>query len=105
MRLKRCHLSRGPQGELLGSCPKVPSDLEAKVGYHVNNKNPSEKEAVFGYVHLRTTDLNRELALELPLGNATSPADANEGSEFIAHRTATSRPGAAWPGATGGLGL
>jgi hypothetical protein len=27
-----CHLRRGPQGELRGSCPKVPSDLEAKVG-------------------------------------------------------------------------
>jgi hypothetical protein len=90
--LKGCHLSRGPQGELLGSCPKVPSDLEAKVGYHVDNKNPSEKEAVFGYVHLKTTAINRELALELPLGNATYPADTNEGSAFIAHRTALAMP-------------
>jgi hypothetical protein len=50
VRLKGCHLSRGLQGELLGSCPKVPSDLEAKVGHHVDTKNPSQKEAVFGYV-------------------------------------------------------
>jgi hypothetical protein len=32
VRLTWCHLSQTPQGELLGSCPKVPSDLEAKVG-------------------------------------------------------------------------
>jgi hypothetical protein len=87
-----CHLSRGCQGELLGSCPKVPSDLEAKVGVHVDNKNPSKKETVFGYVHLKTTDINRELALELPLGNSTYPADANEGSEFLAHRTTLALP-------------
>ena len=90
--LTGCHVSRGPQGELLGSCPKMPSDLEAKVGYHVDTKNPSQKELVFGYVHLKTTDLNRELGLELPLGNSTYPADANEGTEFIGHRAALAVP-------------
>jgi len=90
--LKGCHVHRGPQGELLGRCPKVPSDLEAKVGHHVDNTNPSKKEVVFGYVHLRTTDINRELALELPLGNSTYPADTNEGSAFLAHRTALAMP-------------
>lgn len=87
-----CHVSRGPQGELLGSCPKVPSDLEAKVGYHVDNQNPSKKELVFGYVHLKTTDLNRELGLELPLGNATYAANAHEGPQFIEHRKALAIP-------------
>ena len=87
-----CHVSRGPQGELLGSCPKMPSDLEAKVGYHVDTKNPSQKELVFGYVHLKPTDLNRELGLELPVGNSTSPADASEGTEFIGHRAALAVP-------------
>jgi hypothetical protein len=90
--LTGCHVSRGPQGELLGSCPKVPSDLEAKVGYHVDNTNPSKKALVFGYVHLKTTDLNRELALELPLGNSTYPADTHEGSKVIAHRAALAVP-------------
>jgi hypothetical protein len=86
VRLKWCHLHRTPQGELLANCPKVPSDLEAKVGYHVDTKDPSKTERVFGYCHLQTTDLNRELGLELPLGNTTDAADANEGHEFIAHR-------------------
>jgi hypothetical protein len=92
VRLAGCHMSRGPQGELLGHCPKVPSDLEAKIGYHVDNKNPSKKEAVFGYVHQKTTDLNRELGLELPLGTTTAPADTNEGAQFIEHRAALALP-------------
>jgi len=92
LRLKGCHLSQGAQGELLGSCPKVPSDLEAKIGYHVDTKHPSKKEPVFGYLHQKTTDLNQELGLELPLGDSTSAADANEGTQFIAHRATLAVP-------------
>ena len=92
VRLTSCHMHQTPQGALLGHCPKVPSDLEAKVGYHVDNKNPAKKEAVFGYVHLKTTDLNRDLGLALPLGNSTSPADAHEGTKFIEHRAALAVP-------------
>jgi len=84
--LKWCHVSPDATGNPVGSCPKVPSDLDAKVGYHVDNQNPSKTERVFGYVHLKTTDLNPELGLELPLGNSTYPAAANEGHEFLAHR-------------------
>ena len=70
----------------------MPSDLQAKVGYHVDNQDSSKKERVFGYCHLQTTDLNRELGLELPLGSSTSAADANEGHAFIAHRQALAMP-------------
>ena len=86
------HVHKTPQGALLGSCPKVPSDLEAKIGYHVDTKDPSQKEQVFGSCHLTTTDLNRELGLELPLGTTTAAADAHEGHEFIAHREALAMP-------------
>lgn len=92
VRLTRCHVHQTPQGALLGRCPKVPADLEAKVGSHVDNKNPSKTEAVFGYVHLKTTDLNRALGLALPLGHSTYPADAHEGTKFIAHRAALAVP-------------
>lgn len=92
VRLTGCHVRQTPQGALSGSCPKVPSDLEAKGGYHVDNTNPSKKESVFGYVPLKTTDLNRELGLQLPLGNSTYPADANEGTKFIEHRAALAVP-------------
>jgi hypothetical protein len=92
VRLKWCHLSQGAKGELLASCPKVPSDLEAKVGYHIDTKNPSKKERVFGYLHLKTTNINQDLGLELPLGNTTYTADANEGNAFIKHRAALAVP-------------
>lgn len=51
-------MSQTATGDLVGRCPKMPSDLDAKVGVHVDNQNPSQKEKVFGYVHLKTTDLN-----------------------------------------------
>jgi hypothetical protein len=92
VRLTWCHVHKTPQGELLGSCPKVPSDLEAKIGYHIDTKDSSKKEQVFGYCHLTTTDLNRALGLELPLGTTTYAADANEGHAFIAHREARALP-------------
>jgi hypothetical protein len=58
LRIKGCHLSQGPHGELVGRCPKKPSDLEATIGVHVGTKDPAKQEEVFGYVRLKTTDLN-----------------------------------------------
>ena len=75
-----------------GQLPQRPSDLEAKIGVHVDTKDPSKKEEVFGYVHLKTTDLNLELALELPVGNSTDPANVNEGTKFIPHRSQLAVP-------------
>jgi len=92
MRLTWCRLRQGPQGELLARCPKVPSDLEAKVGDHIDNQDPSRQERVFGYRHQKTTAINPELGLELPLGNSTYPANADEGTHFIAHRAALAMP-------------
>jgi hypothetical protein len=92
LRIKWCHLSQGANGELVGSCPKKPSDLEAKIGVHVDTKNPAKKEEVFGYLHLKTTALNPALALELPVGNSTYPANTHEGTEFIPHRSQLAVP-------------
>jgi hypothetical protein len=92
LRIKWCHLSRGANRELIGSCPKMPSDLEAKIGVHVDTQNPTKKEEVFGYLHLKTTDLNPELGLELPLGNSAYPGNTKEGAEFIAHRSKLAVP-------------
>jgi hypothetical protein len=92
LRMQWCHLSKGAHGELVDSCSKRPSDLEAKLGVHVDPKAPDKKEAIFGYVHLKTTDLNRDLGLALPIGTSTKPANAHEGSEFIAHRSTLAVP-------------
>ncbi|ETX03895.1 MAG: hypothetical protein ETSY2_31955 [Candidatus Entotheonella gemina] len=92
LRIKWCHLSQTSTGELVGHCPKMPSDLEAKIGVHVDTKNPDQKEAVFGSLHLKTTDFNPQLGLELPLGNSTYPGHMKEGTEFIAHRSKLAVP-------------
>jgi hypothetical protein len=86
LRIKWCHLSQGENGELIGSCPKMPSDLEAKIGVHMDTQHPEQIEEVFGYLRLTTTDLNPELGLELPLGTSTYPGNTKEGTEFIPHR-------------------
>ena len=92
LRIKWCHLNQRASGELVGCCPKMPSDLEAKIGVHIDTKNPAKKEEVFGYLHLKTTDLNPELGLELPLGNSTYPGNTKEGSACIAHRSKRAAP-------------
>jgi len=92
LRIQWCHLSQGANSELVGCGPKRPSDLEAKIGVHVDTKHPDKKEEVFGYLHLKTTDLNLELGLELPVGNSTYAANAKEGTEFIAHRSKLAVP-------------
>lgn len=92
LRIKWSYLRKGPQGELLGSCPKLPSDLEARVGYHVDNKNPQKKELVLGYLQERTTSINVGLGLELPTGNSTYPADVREGECFQEHRSRMAIP-------------
>jgi hypothetical protein len=92
LHIKWCHLSQSATGELVGSCPKMPSDLEAKIGVHVDTKNPDQIEEVFGYLRLKTTDLNLELGLELPVGNSTYPGNTKEGTEFIPHRSKLAVP-------------
>lgn len=87
-----CHGRQGPSGALLGSCPTMPSDLEANVGHHVETTDPAHHEEIFGSVHLKTTDLNPQLGLECPLGNSTSPANVNEGRECVAHRMTLALP-------------
>lgn len=92
LRLKWCRLRQNPQGELVACCSKVPSDLEAKVGYHIDTKDPAKKERVFGSLHQKTTAINQTLGLELPVGTSTYPANANEGTHFLEHHGALAIP-------------
>jgi hypothetical protein len=92
VRITWSRLTKGPQGELWGCCPKVPSDLEARVGYHIDNKDPQKKERVFGYLQQKTTNIAIELGLELPVGTSTYPANAAEGSHYQEHRAKVAIP-------------
>ena len=68
------------------SCPKIPADLEAKIGYKRVNHNPNKKVKVFGYQAMITTNIELEIGLELPVGCACSPADELDGSYSIPER-------------------
>ena len=92
LHMKWSQLTQGPQGELWGCCPKVPSDLDAKVGYHIDNKNPQKTERVFGYLQQKTTNIDVDLGVELPVGNSTYPANVHEGRHFQAHRAKIAIP-------------
>jgi hypothetical protein len=92
LRIKWSHLTKNLPGELSARCPKVPSDREAGVGYHIDNKDPHHTERVFGYLHQTTTNIDIERGLELPVGTSTYPAHVAEGSRFLEHRTKVAIP-------------
>ena len=81
-----------PTDKMGGCWPTMSADLEAKIGSHVDPTNPAHKEAVFGYLHRKITDLTRDCGLALPLGNATYAADVNADTERIDHRAARAVP-------------
>ena len=67
-------------------CPRMPSDLEAKIGYRRSNHNPNKKVKIFGYQSVITTNIEIEIGLELPIGCITSPGDELDGSYLISER-------------------
>lgn len=64
-------------------CPRMPYDLDAKVGYRRNKHNPNKKEKVFGYQVIISTSIEPETGLELPIACITKPGSAHDGNYFI----------------------
>jgi hypothetical protein len=64
-------------------CPKMPSDLEAKVGYRRSKLNPDKKEGIFGFQVIISTAIEPELGLELPVSCITKPGCVKDGNCFI----------------------
>jgi len=65
-RISRIDLT-GDEPLVYVSCPKIPADLEAKIGYKRANHNPNKKVKVFGYQAMITTNIELEIGLELPI--------------------------------------
>ena len=64
-------------------CPRVPADLDAKIGYRRSKHNPNKKEKVFGFVTTITTSVELETKLELPVAVVTENASHHDGNLFI----------------------
>ena len=91
-RLTWSHLTKGPQGELWGRGPKVPADVEARVGSHSDHTAPHTKALLFGDLQPNTTNIASELGLAWPVGTSTSPATAAEGRHFPEPRAKVAVP-------------
>jgi len=64
-------------------CPRMPYDLDAKVGYRRSKYNPNKKEGVFGYQVVISTSIEPETGLEIPVACVTKPGSAHDGNYFI----------------------
>lgn len=84
--LQLVHCSVVRQGDdLYLSCPRVPTDMEARLGVHLSPRT-GEKEYIFGRDVIITSSVEMRLAgLTLPVGLSLYPANINEGTVFVAH--------------------
>ena len=67
-------------------CPKLPSDMDARIGVRRNPQNPSRKQKIFGFNAVIDTSIELELGLELPVACTTIAGNAEEGRHFITNR-------------------
>ena len=79
-----CHVVRRDD-RLHISCPRVPTDIEARLGVHLSPRT-GEKEYIFGRNVVTTSNVEVRLGgLTLPVGLSLYPANVNEGAVFVAH--------------------
>lgn len=64
-------------------CPRVPHDLDAKIGCRRSKHNPNKTEKVFGFQVVISTSIEPELGIELPIASITKPGSAKDGNYFI----------------------
>jgi hypothetical protein len=67
-------------------CPKLPADMDARIGVRRSPQNPSRTEKIFGFNAVIDTSIELELGLELPVACATIAGNAEEGKCFIGNR-------------------
>ena len=64
-------------------CPRIPRDLEAKIGCRRSKYNPDKTEKIFGFQVIISTTIEPELGIELPLACITRPGSAKDGNYLI----------------------
>ena len=67
-------------------CPKLPSDLSARIGVRRDPQKPDRKQKIFGFNAVIDTSIELSLGLELPVACTTIAGNAEEGKCFIANR-------------------
>jgi len=67
-------------------CPKLPADMDARIGVRRNPQNPDRTQKIFGFNSVIDTSIELSLGLELPVACTTIAGNAEEGKCFIANR-------------------
>jgi len=67
-------------------CPRLPADMDARIGVRRNPQNPDRKQKIFGFNAVIDTAIDLELGIELPVACTTIAGNAEEGKQFITNR-------------------
>jgi hypothetical protein len=70
-------------GSMTICCPKLPKDVDARIGVRRNPQDPNRKQKIFGYNLVLTTSVEIHLRLELPVAVTNIAGNADEGSQII----------------------
>ena len=90
--VKRGVITRIEMGESIASdafffrCPKLPADMEARIGVRRDPQNPNRKQKIFGFNAVIDTSIEMDLGLELPVACSTLAGNAHEGKHYIINR-------------------
>ena len=67
-------------------CPKLPSDMDARIGVRRDPQNPNRKQKIFGFDAVIDTSIELTLGIELPVACVTIAGNAQEGNQFIPNK-------------------
>ena len=90
--VKRGDITKISMGDSISSdafffkCPKLPADMEARIGVRRDPQNPNRKQKIFGYNAAIDTSIEMGISLELPVACSTLAGNAHEGKHYIINR-------------------
>jgi len=73
-------------GSVTIRCPKLPKDIDARIGVRRDPKNPDRKQKIFGYNLVLSTSVEVHLKIELPVAVTNIAGNAEEGSQIIQNK-------------------
>jgi len=73
-------------GSITIRCPKLPKDIDARIGVRRDPKNPDRKQKIFGYNLVLSTSVEIHLKIELPVAVTNIAGNAEEGSQIIKNK-------------------
>jgi len=73
-------------GSMSICCPKLPKDINARIGVRRDPQNPDKKQKIFGYNLVLSTSVELQLKIELPVAVTNIAGNADEGSQIITNK-------------------